>query len=151
MRGAIAAGISSLRQRKVPQDHQPCDARHVASQTPKDIAREIAKGQVEHFFDEGLAEKGIVCNADCAEFSDIKRIEVSLCRKNRTGIHFAPPRCASERGANERHNSLIRRFIPKGCEITGYPNFLTLEKAKLIYLQLFLFCCLEHQVPYLKK
>ncbi|MED0651416.1 hypothetical protein P9246_07915 [Aeribacillus pallidus] len=31
-----------------------------------------------------------------------------------TSVYFTHPYCSSERGTNERHNGLIRRFIPKG-------------------------------------
>ena len=55
------------------------------------------------------------------EFQDITGIEKSVFgKKNRTTIYFAHPYCASERGSNERHNGIIRRFIPKGSEIGKY-------------------------------
>ena len=52
------------------------------------------------------------------EFYDIGGIESSvLCSSGRTEIFFAHPYRASERGTNERHNGLARRFIPKGSAI----------------------------------
>ncbi|OUM91192.1 MAG: hypothetical protein BAA03_02160 [Caldibacillus debilis] len=35
-----------------------------------------------------------------------------------TEIYFTHPYSSFERGTNERHNGLIRRFIPKGKAIT---------------------------------
>ena len=55
------------------------------------------------------------------EFQDIDGIEESsVSRKRRTTIFFAHSYCASERGSNERHNGIIRRFIPKGSAIGTY-------------------------------
>ena len=56
-----------------------------------------------------------------SEFQDINGIERSaLVGKKRTVIYFAHPYCASERGSNERHNGIIRRFIPKGSAIGNH-------------------------------
>lgn len=35
-------------------------------------------------------------------------------------IYFTHPYASCERGTNERHNGLLRRFIPKGVAINGY-------------------------------
>jgi IS30 family transposase len=37
-----------------------------------------------------------------------------------TRIYYAHPYSSCERGTNERHNGLIRRFIPKGKSINDY-------------------------------
>lgn len=37
-----------------------------------------------------------------------------------TSVYFAHPYAASERGQNERHNRILRRFIPKGKSIRCY-------------------------------
>ena len=39
-------------------------------------------------------------------------------KKARTQIYYAHPYCSGERGSNENNNRLIRRFIPKGIDIT---------------------------------
>lgn len=52
------------------------------------------------------------------EFSDIDALERSvLCKRPRTRLYFAHPYCSSERGTNENHNGIIRRFIPKASDI----------------------------------
>jgi len=53
-----------------------------------------------------------------AEFSDADALERSaLCSIPRTRLYFAHPYCSSERGTNENHNGIIRRFIPKSTDI----------------------------------
>ena len=65
------------------------------------------------------------------EFQDIDGIEESsVSRKRRTTIFFAHPYCASERGSNERHNGIIRRFIPKGSAIGNYSNMFSSLNGK---------------------
>ena len=39
-------------------------------------------------------------------------------KKPRTTVYYAHPYCSGERGSNENANRLIRRFIPKGTDIT---------------------------------
>jgi IS30 family transposase len=52
------------------------------------------------------------------EFSGAGDLEgSSLCNGQRTRLYFAHPYCSSERGTNENHNGIIRRFIPKGSDI----------------------------------
>lgn len=52
-----------------------------------------------------------------SEFAELASLEQSVGSK----IFFAHPYTSSERGTNERHNGLIRRFIPKGKSINQYP------------------------------
>jgi len=52
------------------------------------------------------------------EFSDVQTLERSaLCSKPRTRLYFTHPYCSSERGTNENHNGILRRFIPKASDI----------------------------------
>ena len=57
------------------------------------------------------------------EFMGYKGIEKS-CRikKKRTQVYYAHPYCSGERGTNENNNRLIRRWIPKGTDITNIKN-----------------------------
>lgn len=50
------------------------------------------------------------------EFGELPSLEQVAGSK----IYFAHPYTSSERGTNERHNGLIRRFIPKGRAISQY-------------------------------
>ncbi|BEP28367.1 IS30 family transposase [Helicovermis profundi] len=51
-----------------------------------------------------------------SEFADLSTME----EMTGTRIYFAHPYTSSERGTNERHNGLIRRFIPKGKSLLNY-------------------------------
>ena len=50
------------------------------------------------------------------EFSELASIE-ETCN---TKIYFTHPYTSYERGTNERHNGLLRRFIPKGIAINNF-------------------------------
>ncbi len=55
------------------------------------------------------------------EFRNWKILEKSYDnrrKKSRTQVYYAHPYCSGERGSNENANRLIRRFIPKGIDIT---------------------------------
>ena len=56
-----------------------------------------------------------------AEFSDAQGLEKSmLADGSRTQLFFAHPYSSFERGTNENHNGIIRRFIPKGSDIAHW-------------------------------
>ena len=50
------------------------------------------------------------------EFAQLSQLEESTATK----VYFTHPYSAFERGTNERHNGLLRRFIPKGHPIAHY-------------------------------
>ena len=66
--------------------------------------------------------KTITCDNGC-ENLDFKGMEKSvLTNIPGTQVFYAHPYSAWERGANECANKLIRRFIPKGTDISKYPK-----------------------------
>ena len=50
------------------------------------------------------------------EFAELAQLE----NDTNTKVYFAHPYSSHERGTNERHNGLIRRFIPKGVAISKF-------------------------------
>lgn len=55
------------------------------------------------------------------EFRNWKSLEKSYDKRRKTAriqVYYAHPYCSGERGSNENANRLIRRFIPKGIDIT---------------------------------
>ena len=57
------------------------------------------------------------------EFLDFEGIENSLFnKKTRTKMYFAHPYSSWERGTNENTNKMIRRFIPKGVDISAFTH-----------------------------
>ena len=50
------------------------------------------------------------------EFSDF----LNIIKDTKTKIYFCHPYCSGEKGTNEKHNGIIRYFIPKGNLIENY-------------------------------
>ena len=64
------------------------------------------------------------------EFSNAEGLERSiLCNIPRTQLFFAHPYSSYERGTNENHNGIIRRFISKGSDI-GREKKLSIRKIQ---------------------
>ena len=51
-----------------------------------------------------------------SEFSDF----LGIIKNSSTKIYFCHPYCSGEKGTNEKHNSMIRYFIPKKSLIENY-------------------------------
>jgi IS30 family transposase len=54
------------------------------------------------------------------EFLDHEALECSVYGGSRTYVYYAHPYSSWERGSNENANRIIRRFIPKGCDISKF-------------------------------
>jgi len=83
----------------------------------KEIHSEIGEKRFNQIFKSITADNG-------GEFARLSELEAVTDTK----IYFAHPYASWERGTNERHNGLIRRFIPKGKRLADVP----VEKIALI-------------------
>ena len=79
-----------------------------------------ALNKLEHNYGGYFREKFKTITLDNGrEFLDWEAIEQSaLTDKKRTIVYFAHPYSSWERGTNENQNRMIRRFIPKGTDIS---------------------------------
>jgi IS30 family transposase len=66
--------------------------------------------------------KTITCD-NGAEFQNWYGMEKSIHGGKRTKVYYCHPYCSCERGSNERHNRMIRRFFPKGITLAPYSQF----------------------------
>lgn len=75
--------------------------------------------KIKEFFGSKFSEVFKSITADNgSEFADLSELEEKT--KNKTKVYFTHPYSSFEKGTNERHNGLIRRFIPKGKRISDY-------------------------------
>ena len=51
-----------------------------------------------------------------SEFAELSKLEEA----SKTLVYYAHPYASWEKGSNERHNRLVRRFIAKGKRISDY-------------------------------
>ena len=66
--------------------------------------------------------KTITCDNGC-EFLDAVGVSSSvISKKARTKLYYCHPYSSYERGSNENANKLIRRWIPKGADISQYSD-----------------------------
>jgi IS30 family transposase len=77
------------------------------------MERQMGSGPFRTVFKSITADNG-------SEFLDYEALECSVSGGSRTHIYYAHPYSSWERGSNENANRIIRRFIPKGCDISKY-------------------------------
>ena len=66
--------------------------------------------------------KTITCDNGCENLNFEEMERSVLTNIPRTHVYYAHPYSAWERGANECANKLVRRFIPKGSDISKFPK-----------------------------
>ena len=92
----------------------------IKSKESKEVAKALDK--LERIYKSKFNKKFKTITFDNGgEFRDYKALEKSYDKrrkKPRTQVYYAHPYCSGERGSNENSNRLIRRFIPKGTDIT---------------------------------
>jgi IS30 family transposase len=87
----------------------------ITSKTSESVTDAIKKIKEEYEVNFSKVFKTITSD-NGSEFSKLALIEDSTDSK----IYFTHPYSSYERGTNERHNGLIRRFIPKGKRISDF-------------------------------
>lgn len=75
------------------------------------IERQMGTGAFRAIFKSITADNG-------SEFLDYEALERSVSGGSRTHVYYAHPYSSWERGSNENANRMIRRFIPKGSDIS---------------------------------
>lgn len=81
--------------------------------------------QLQNFYGELFPKVFMTITSDNG--SEFSNLTASL--EGITDVYFARPYASYERGSNERHNGLLRRYIPKGKAISDYSR----ETIKRIY------------------
>lgn len=98
--------------KKIP-DKKACSVVRVLDK----LQRSMGKKKFSETFKTITVDNGV-------EFMD----NIGMEKNNRTKIYYCHPFCSSERGSNENHNRMIRRWIPKGASIED----VTPEQIKMI-------------------
>lgn len=89
----------------------------ISSRTAKEVVKSLDKLQRKYKSKFKTIFKTITCD-NGSEFMDTNGIE----KGNRTKLFYCHAYSSWERGSNENANKLIRRFIPKGTDISKYTN-----------------------------
>jgi len=111
------AGLLTLTERKTRQEIiiKVDQSTHEAVQSAFDRLEKKLGSQFKVKFKSITLDNG-------SEFLNWESLEASALEQGqkRTTIYFAHSYSSWERGANENHNRMIRRFIPKGYDIGGF-------------------------------
>ena len=89
--------------------------RKITSKTAMAVQSELAAIK-EYFGDKFNQVFKSITSDNGLEFSELHKLE----EESGVKIYFTHPYASCERGTNERHNGLLRRFIPKGMAINNY-------------------------------
>ena len=93
--------------------------RKIPSRTQKAVVRSL--NRIERESGSIFTTLKTITSDNGCEFLDIEAIERSVHKgKQRCELFFAHPFTSSERGSNENANRIIRRFIPKGSDISRF-------------------------------
>lgn len=82
-------------------------------QTLNRMERELGTRKFRRIFQTITTDNGV-------EFLNGQGIEKSIYGGKRTKTYYCHPYRSAERGSNEKQNQLIRRWIPKGADISAY-------------------------------
>jgi len=111
------AGLLTLTERKTREQLivKVTEATHEAVQTAFDSLEKKLGDRFKVKFKSITFDNG-------SEFLNWQSLEASVLKKGeqRTTIYFAHAYSSWERGTNENHNRMIRRFVPKGYDIGGF-------------------------------
>ena len=89
--------------------------RKIASKTAESVMKEF--NNIRYLFGDKFSQVFKTITTDNgSEFADLSELETYT----HSQIYFTHPYSSFEKGTNERHNGLIRRFIPKGKRISNY-------------------------------
>lgn len=80
-----------------------------------EIERNLGKGAFQKRYRTITCDNGV-------EFLDYENITASLYGGKRTELYYCHPFSSYERGSNENGNKLVRRFVPKGDDISKYSD-----------------------------
>lgn len=84
----------------------------ISSKSSKEVVKKI--NQLKLFFNKHYNKVFKSFSTDNgSEFDDF----LGIISNSKTNIYFCHPYCSGEKGTNEKHNSIIRYFIPKGTLI----------------------------------
>lgn len=89
--------------------------RKMKSKTCESVLREL-NSLKEYFGDQFNKVFKSITSDNGQEISELSKIEDQYNVK----VYFTHPYTSCERGTNEKHNGMLRRFIPKGAAINGY-------------------------------
>ena len=76
--------------------------------------RDLREGMFQGCFDRVFLTITTDNGSEFASLSDLENVSKTL-------VYYARPYCSSDKGTNENHNGLFRRFLPKGKRIQDYP------------------------------